>query len=312
MPIIFGIYAYRLNREKNFDGVFIYSPPLTLGLCKFFLQKTPSILNIQDIFPQHAKDLGIISSNVIFKFFQRIQKIVYKKNNLLVCQSKESAKYIANLYPEFNRKISYILNWQSFNKNKFFADQSYEPSRQLELVYCGNIGPAQDLIGFISNPIYQSLSCRLNIYGEGVDKVKLVNFIKQNSLVGISVHDAVPQSELSKIFSGKSMGLVTLAKESSTPIMPGKILTYAEHGLPVLAFGSKHSKLSGFLEKEKIGLFIDASSSAKNEENSLEALSSIHFKHKKSSNDLKQFLEITVSPDEASKRIDSLFESLRG
>ena len=63
MPIYFMIYIFIFIKKINF--CITYSPPIFLGNMFFFLKKiykAKIILNVQDIFPQNAIDLGIIKS----------------------------------------------------------------------------------------------------------------------------------------------------------------------------------------------------------------------------------------------------------
>ena len=62
---------------KKFDYVFIYSPPLSLGLTgtiiKFF-SGSKFIFNVQDLFPQSAIDLNILKNSFLIKLFRIIEK----------------------------------------------------------------------------------------------------------------------------------------------------------------------------------------------------------------------------------------------
>lgn len=305
LPLIFSYYGRKIVKEKKIEGIFIYSPPLTLGLCKLFFRDIPSILNVQDIFPQHAKDLKIISSKFVYRFFKLIQEIAYKKNNFIVCQSHECELYLKAIYPIFDKKISNILNWQSFDKKKF-AIGSQGISKQ-SIVYCGNIGPAQDIISFINHPSFKSMHYKLNIYGEGSEKENLIRHLHEFPNHDISINNSVHQDELGSIFKGHSFGLVTLSKSSSTPIFPGKILTYLEYGLPILVFASKESKLDTLIQREKFGLFIDANSLP--DENISMKMDAFIIKKPEQNRNLERYLKEKSSPKVAAKKIIHLLES---
>ncbi len=80
LPVIF---CRLIKRSVIFrpDIIIVYSPPLTLGIAGVRLKdyfKSKFILNIQDIFPQNAIDLGIISNLLIIRFFEAQEKWIYK------------------------------------------------------------------------------------------------------------------------------------------------------------------------------------------------------------------------------------------
>jgi hypothetical protein len=308
LPIIFSYYGRKIIKEKKIEGIFIYSPPLTLGLCKLFFKNVPSILNVQDIFPQHAKDLKIISSKFVYNFFKFIQKIAYVKNDFVVCQSHECELYLKAIYPKLNKKISHILNWQSFDKDKFGIGNQSVLKRSI--VYCGNIGPAQDIISFISHPSFKSMHYKLNIYGEGSEKENLISYLNEFPNNDISISNAVHQAELGRIFAGQSFGLVTLSKSSSTPIFPGKILTYLEYGLPILVFAPKESKLDSLIEREKFGLYIEANSLL--DENISKQMDAFIIKNREVNSSIERYLKEKSSPNVAAKKIIHLLKNCSG
>jgi len=89
MPKIFE------NKIKKYvskaDIIIVYSPPLTLATLGGKLKKIYSakfILNIQDIFPQNAIDLGVIKNPLLIKFFEVIERKAYEEADLIFVHSE--------------------------------------------------------------------------------------------------------------------------------------------------------------------------------------------------------------------------------
>lgn len=86
---------------KDFD-LFIYCTPPTFlsSIVKYVKQKNHGIVNyllLKDIFPQNAVDLGFIKKNgLLYKYFRRQEKELYKFSNLIGCMSDGNVKYVIN------------------------------------------------------------------------------------------------------------------------------------------------------------------------------------------------------------------------
>jgi hypothetical protein len=55
------------------DAVIVYSPPLPLSMVGIWVKKkwgAKFILNVQDLFPQNAIDLGVLKNKLAIKFFR--------------------------------------------------------------------------------------------------------------------------------------------------------------------------------------------------------------------------------------------------
>lgn len=302
VPFVYGVKAKKLVKKYEIENVFIYSPPLSMGLIKLFLAQKV-ILNIQDIFPQYAKDLGIIKSKIIFNFYLYLQKFIIKKNDHVITQSYECKEYLRKISPESMGKIFAVNNWQAFSESKFNSSTSKKnSSNKIKIIYCGNIGPAQDIINFIFK-IKTCPNIELDIYGAGSEKEKIIE--KCSDLLNIKIFDELDQAQLESVFDNYDIGLVSLNVKLTTPITPGKILTYLEYGLPILAYAPVSSGLKKEIEINEIGFYVDA-----NDSNEM-ALSKIHgyFKNpiQKRSSTLKTYLIEKASPSNAASKIELIF-----
>ena len=91
--------------KKNFDKIYIYSPPLFLGLLNLFFKNQRKILNIQDIFPQNAIDLKILRNFLLIYVMKKIEKYNYKISDKILVNSLDAKKYLCKVYPEYRNKF---------------------------------------------------------------------------------------------------------------------------------------------------------------------------------------------------------------
>ena len=100
MPMIM-IYRY-LQSSKNmqrFDGVIWYSPTIFFGLFAFFLKikcKCKGYLILRDIFPEWAKDLGLIKNKLIYKYFKIVANLQYWIADTIGVQAISNIVYLKN------------------------------------------------------------------------------------------------------------------------------------------------------------------------------------------------------------------------
>jgi len=91
------VFFLSLFFMKKVDVILIYSPPLTLGLTGWAvsrLKRIPVVLNVQDLFPQSAIDLGVLRNKILIKIFYCLEKFIYGKMDLVSVHSLGNKEYI--------------------------------------------------------------------------------------------------------------------------------------------------------------------------------------------------------------------------
>ena len=261
LPIFF---YYKIKKIINkFEYVYIYSPPLTLGLkCKFIRKSNTKILfNIQDMFPDNAKFLGIIKSSIVYNFYKKIEKISIDNADKVFLHSKGNLKYLANQYPNLSNKMDVILNWANYEKKLEKYQKNYNvvanENNGIKIIFAGISGPAQDLISLL--PFFKLLKLNnfkvnFDFFIEGRQKDKLVELVKINKLNKmIKINELIDRNKYLTILSKYDIGLVVLSDKNKTPTIPGKCIDYMIAGIPILSFSNRESDLNDYLSLSKSG-----------------------------------------------------------
>lgn len=243
MPLNF-IMAFKKHLNRNYDIVIIYSPPLTLGLFGAYLKRNfadTTVLNVQDLFPQNAIDLGILKNILAIKFFRYIEKLCYRFNDIVTFHSKNNLELSNRKFSaDLEGKSIVMHNWQKFSgeiiKNQRYVREKYSIGESKRIaIFAGVLGPAQGLQNLIaladevkhSNPEWHFL-----VLGDGSEKIQLMANAKTRNLTNIQFEEFVNPDEYTKILSGCQLGLVFLSENNKTPVIPGKILGYMEAKIP--------------------------------------------------------------------------------
>ena len=90
-----------------------YSPPLPLAFVGIGLRLfgVKSLLNLQDLFPQNAIDLGILKNPLQIVFFRSIESFSYRFSNIITVHSDGNRTMLLERYPSLKKKIHILHNW---------------------------------------------------------------------------------------------------------------------------------------------------------------------------------------------------------
>lgn len=265
-----GIIEYLM--DKKYDLIithtpFVSSENIIKPLKEYF--KCPAFLILWDIFPQNAKDIGIIKNNLIFKYFKYKEKQMLSIYDKILCMSEGNIEYIKNNYSYLNPKnIKLLRNWAAI-KSEETVDRKYIRKKynysvdDFILIFGGNMGKPQKLeniLNLAKECLYLE-NVKFLFIGSGTEKDRLEGYCKDNSLKNIRFLNQIPREDYEKLTSACDIGLVSLDERFTVPNFPSKTTDYFKLKLPILASLDKcASKDYGIFLQEKVkgGLFAQA------------------------------------------------------
>lgn len=265
-----GIIKY-LENEK-YDLIITHTPfvsteKLIIPLKKHF--NCPAHLILWDIFPQNARDIGIINNSLVFSFFKYREKKMLSAYDRIWCMSEGNVSYLENNYSYLSKeKIELLRNWALIkprlvinkeeirNKYNFLKDDFIA-------IFGGNMGKPQKLENILSlaEKCLGNKNIKFLFIGSGSEKERLEKFTKENNLINVFFFNQIPREDYEKITASCDIGLVSLDERFTVPNFPSKTTDYFKLSLPILASLDKcASKDYGdFLQnKVKGGLFAEA------------------------------------------------------
>jgi len=250
MPEIFYRKILKYVGDK-IDYVIVYSPPLPLAKVGEKIKKifgAKYLLNVQDIFPQNAIDLGVLKNKLLIKFFEKMEYYAYKYADIVTVHSEGNFDFLFKRYPEFNGKFYILHNWidvKSFEgvlrTNEFRKKFGLE--NKFIILFAGVIGPSQglDFVVEVANKIKDIEEICFLIVGDGIYKEKLKSLVREKKLTNVIFKPFVSKADYPKLVADCDVGLVTLSSLNKTPVVPSKMLGYMAARKPVLAFLNRES-----------------------------------------------------------------------
>jgi glycosyltransferase involved in cell wall biosynthesis len=193
-PYLFLRKIKKFLKEK-IDVVIVYSPPLPyvmLGTWIKNISRAKYILNIQDIFPQNAIDLGILKNRLLIRFFEGIEKRAYESSDIITSHTSNSSKFLIEEKKVPAKKVHIIPNWIDIHERESDAHsrnfrEEYGLQDKFIILFAGIFGPSQNL-GYIINVAEKVADipdiCFLFV-GDGIEKSKLEEMVQQKGLKNV-------------------------------------------------------------------------------------------------------------------------------
>ena len=229
---------------KDVDVTLAYSPPLALGIVGavlHHLRRIPHVLNVQDLVPQYAIDLGILKSRSLIRLLKEIERTVYRHVQLITVHSRGNAEYMAREGVE-PHKVAVVPNWVDTRLIRPAArETAYRQKAGLEgkfvVLFAGMLGFAQDVDTIVEAGTF--LSSRrdivLLIVGDGVEKERLKEKARCLGLENVRFMPVVTNQEYPEVVASADLCLATLQKSLLCPVVPSKLLGYMAAGKPIVA-----------------------------------------------------------------------------
>ena len=259
--IFWSIISIFKFRKKKIELVFVYATsPIFQALSAIFfskLYKVPSVLWVQDLWPDVLKDLKIVNNEFFTLVISFFVNLVYKNFDHIIVQSNSYKKIIQQKVK--NKKIKVFFNPENSNfKNKI----KYKKSKFFKITYAGNLGKAQSigcLIKAVNKIKHEKFI--INIFGSGSEKNKLLFFIKKYRLQNkIKYFKPIKFNLLKKYMHDSDAFILFLKKGSAlSNTLPAKIQTYLSFGKPIIV--SSDGEAKNFVKKNKIGFYSNAENS---------------------------------------------------
>lgn len=231
--------------KKKPDLFIIQSPPLFVALSGILLSKitkTKNILNVSDLWPLSALELGVIRKGFFYNFLLKIEKFNYKKSDKIMVQSSEIKEYVFKISKKDSIVYRNVPNYKVYtekNKNK----------GELKIVYAGLLGFAQGILNICKQINFKELKIEFHIFGDGMEKEAINSFVKSFKS-NIFFHGSLSASEVKDKIRTYDVALVPLKNRISGAV-PSKIFELMQLGVPLIY--NSYGEAKDIILKNNIG-----------------------------------------------------------
>ena len=227
-----------VRRIKKFDHLIISSPPLFTGVIGLFIKKfykKKYWLDVRDLWPDSALQLGQIKKGLVYKWGKYLEKKIYNNSKGFIFPVPGFEFYFSKFSNEIsNKPMINLMNGVSAEFIKNANESKTKRDENFTVLYSGNMGLAQDLTTIIKAAVLlKNYDIYFKLIGQGVCKSEIIEIAKP--LNKISFHDPMTREELIDHISKSSVCLVPLKKkEIFNFALPSKMFEYMACKKPII------------------------------------------------------------------------------
>lgn len=282
--ILLSNSIYRAAKKTGADVYLISSTPPFLGIVGALLaRKTPTVYNLQDIFPASLLTTKKTKKgHLLFSLFRWFENYIYKKNSHIIAISNDFKEIVISKGIPIE-KVSVVYNWvdsETIHPVKR-SDNSLISRYNLDrnafyITYCGNIGYTQNLemVIDVAKRLEATIpEIKFILIGEGAWYKHIVNYVKTKKSNNISFIPFQPYENIASVFSLGDISLVCSKKNVGIGSIPSKTWSIMAASRAVLCSFDIQSELCSIITKAECGLCVES-------ENGIEFENAIKFLYK--------------------------------
>jgi glycosyltransferase involved in cell wall biosynthesis len=241
----FGFAAawYVLFCARRPDVVYAYHPPMTVGIVAALarrLRRIPSVLDIQDLWPDALRATGMLSNEYALALTARVCRFVYRSMDVLVALSPGFKSALVERGVPATR-VEVIYNWCDEAALSGAGDRppvAFPGPDRFRVVFAGNMGKAQAL-----DAVFEAVALlrervpelSLIMVGGGVEVRRLKQLAAQRGMENVVFIAQVPMSEVGALLRNADALLVHLRNDPLFGItIPSKTQAYMAAGRPLI------------------------------------------------------------------------------
>lgn len=257
-----------LNTGRH-DVVMGMSPPILLGDAAWLLAqrcRAPFVFNTQDIFPDIAVDLGVLTNPKVIAAAKRYERSIYRRADAITVLSTDQRRNVtAKLPPDRRDRVRIIRNFVDLDRIRPVegparAENPYRHRYGLDgktvVMYSGNVGLSQsfDLIREAARHRADDDSVQFVINGEGAAHDHVAAWAA--GLDNVTMIPFGPREEVPRILGAADLHLVLLKAGLAASSTPSKLYGILAAGRPVLASIDEGSEVCTTVREAHCGLSV--------------------------------------------------------
>jgi glycosyltransferase involved in cell wall biosynthesis len=230
------------------DVVFVESPPPTLAVTGWLVAKrwgVPMVLNISDLWPDSALQLGLLREGATARGMRRLEAWAYRHADFITAVTEEIRRTLVSEKGVPREKILFLPNgvdvdvFRPMPPDRKLLGELGLADRRIVLT-AGTIGYAHGIeVALDTAELLRDSPITFLIVGGGSERSRLTQLAAERRLSNVVFLDARPSEEIPPLYSIASIGLSTLR---DSPLFEGtrpvRMLAAMACGKPVVYSGA--------------------------------------------------------------------------
>lgn len=255
------------------DVVLAMSPPLTLGLAGWAvarIRSVPFVFNIQDVFPDVAVELGLLTGRRAIAAASWLERLTYRRADAVTVLSDDladnvRAKIVLGTGPaEAAHQAAKVRVIPNFIDTEWItpgpADNAYRAEHGLRgkrvVMYAGNVGLSQslELVLEAAAALRSEPDVAFVINGGGAARPELER--RGRGLDNLQFVDMQPKSRLPEVLAAGDVHVVPLKRGLAWSSVPSKLYSILAAGRPIVASVDPGTEVERTVERAGAGLAV--------------------------------------------------------
>jgi len=255
------------------DVVMAMSPPLTLGVAGWAVatsKRVPFVFNIQDVFPDVAVELGLLTGRRAIAAARWLERTSYRRADAVTVLSDDLADNVrdkigAGLAPGAaatqTAKVRVIPNFIDTDwitpgprENSYRSEHGLVGKRVV--MYAGNVGMSQSL-GLMLDAaaaLRHEADVAFVINGGGAARPELER--RARGLENLQFVDMAPKARLPEVLAAGDVHVVPLKRGLAWSSVPSKLYSVLAAGRPIVASVDAGTEVERTLHQAQAGLAV--------------------------------------------------------
>ncbi|HEX2296681.1 MAG TPA: glycosyltransferase family 4 protein, partial [Actinomycetota bacterium] len=258
--VLAGLAAARGGR---LDGVLALSPPLTLGVAGWGAarrRRAPLVFNVQDVFPDVAVELGVVTSPRLIAAASALERWVYDHADAVTVLSEDLRANVAGKArsPDKVRVIPNFVDVDAVVPAE--RENAYRREHGLAgktvVMYAGNVGFSQslDLVIAAAAALAHEEDLVFVVNGGGAARADLERAAA--GLPNVRFVEPQPAERLPEVLAAADVHLVPLKAGLARSSVPSKTYSILAAGRPLLASVDVGSEVARVVEESGAGVAV--------------------------------------------------------
>jgi glycosyltransferase involved in cell wall biosynthesis len=241
--------------SKSPDIVVASSPPIftaLAGLIVAKLKRAKFVLDIRDIWPESAVQMGSIKNVKIIKFLEWLEILLYKNSDLITVATPGMVEMVRLKVPGKLLQVEYIPCGVSIPAENLTAAVGENPFEKGDhdkfcVLYAGLHGHAQKLTTIIeaASVLRDRSDIVFYFVGAGPDKNQVVKYASDLNLSNVKFLDPVSREVIRRYYAFAGCGIVPLRDlKIFKNVFPSKTFELMSYGVPsIVGVGGEIAKV---------------------------------------------------------------------
>ena len=265
--------------DVKFDLITYSTPPITFTNVVKYLKKKNlkaiSYLQLKDIFPQNAVDIGMFGERSIFNcYFRRKEKALYEASDYIGCMSPANVNFVLEHNPEIDsarvevapnsielKDDDVLIDPGQLKAARLYIRKKYNlPLDKPVFIYGGNLGIPQGIDYLVKclDANKNRTDCYFVVVGSGTHYGLISEWYSNNQNHNVKLMQALPKSEYDTLVRTCDVGMIFLDHRFTIPNYPSRLLSYLEYKMPVVCATDVNTDIGKIAEENGYGYWCES------------------------------------------------------